>query len=393
MSRKTTTIAAIFALAIGCDDPDRGNVSESRSAREYAQTDEENVQRQHPANTGGTSTSQLENPQLENPQLENQGTEATGEVAAATGTDLAGDDPYAAEEHGTAQPQGTAQNQPAQNQPADDPFAQQAQAEPEPQTASNQLVTRETTGTLASTVSRVQRELRANDFEVISVVRYDRDERERAARQRAQEQQPQAQGTGLTGMREEGTAYMPGEEDVIAQGEAQQHAQRQEPAAQGQGAQGQDAMGQEAAQGVEPTTEEIGDVRLILYRRVAEEGASLDQNGIAALLEAPRQIAVFERGETVVIAYEEPVTTTSTMGEAEPVAEVLGRIIAGVVTPVENERTASADVPRTSREADLASDEVSEDMGDDRTAMRYDDEATAGDAWEAPAPGTPSTGG
>lgn len=291
MSRKTA-IVALMALAIGCEDRERGTVTE---ARRTAYETEESApaqsaqQAQHPANTGGTASTSTG-------AAGSTGTTGSEGALGSTGAEQAQNEPAQIPE-GTEQP---AVDQPAEQAAAEPPMAQETSAQ------QARVVTRDAEGDLSSTVSRVQRELRANDFEVIEVVRYEQADRERAVQRR---QQSELEASDAQRTEREGAL-----------------AQRAEPSTEGAYMPGEEAL-------IDSAAEPIGDVRLILYRNASMENDALSAGGIEALFEAPRQIAIFERGEGVVIAYQESV-------EGAPVLE---RIVAAVVTPTEQQASASAE--------------------------------------------------
>jgi uncharacterized protein (DUF302 family) len=257
---------------------------------------------------------------------------------------------------GTAQTQQAqqAQTQRAQTQQAQ---TQQAQQHGTPATPTAQLIERETEGDISRTVMRLNRQLRANNFEVLATVRYDQSarqqlaarlERERTGQMQPMQGQAPMQGQtqpqrGTTEQQRGTTAQQPG---MTGQRGAQQGtmgsqqgtmAQRQQP----QQPQQQGTMGAQAG--------EIGDVRLVLFRRSNIENQILDHHGISALLESPRQIVVYERGEKVVIAYPQPSEVMPPAGEEESTAQLLERITTQVTEPEPRRQqpTAQTDVQGT----------------------------------------------
>lgn len=149
------------------------------------------------------------------------------------------------------------------------------------QGSQGQVVTETSENNLDRTVSQLNRQLRQNDLDVVATIRYDERMRQRLMRQQGQ----QARGQ-------------------------QQRGQEQQ-------AQEQQQMGQQS---------EIGDVRLLVFRRPSEEAQMIENQGPESLLQSPRSLLVYERGEDVIVAYEQPQQQPTASGE-EPTAQLLERIV------------------------------------------------------------------
>lgn len=97
----------------------------------------------------------------------------------------------------------------------------------------------------------------------------------------------------------------------------------------------------EGATGTE-RPEAIGDIRMIVFRSAGGENRAIAERGVAALFDAPRTIAVFERGEGVAVAWRRPADAARD-AEGEPLGPQLARVIAeAVVDRSEASRSASA---------------------------------------------------
>ncbi len=244
MSKRLTAIgAAALALALGCEEP-AGNRTENqneqgaKAGEQQARTDQHNQ---------GIRDDEEANDRFDQaPQLQNrQGQAGQGQ----TGQGQMG------------------QGQMGQGQMMGQPGAAQA----------GQVVTMESQSNFTQTLSRLTRGMRDNHLDVVSQIRYDRRERERAMRTMGQGQQ---QARGQTGT--------PGQ------------------ATQQQG--------------------QVGDVRLIVFRRPDVESKMVETQGAQALLTAPRELLVFERGEQTVVAFRMP-EQTAAVGNEEPTSEVLTRVV------------------------------------------------------------------
>lgn len=148
-----------------------------------------------------------------------------------------------------------------------------------------QIVTEESQNNMDRTLSQLNRQLRENDFDVVATVRYDERMRERAMREQGGQQGQQ-------------------------QAQQRQQQQRQQQQGMQQGGQGQ----------------EIGDVRLILFRRTNEEAQAIQNQGPEVLLKQPRALLVYERGDNVIVSYQTPEDMPA-VGMEEPTTEVLQRIV------------------------------------------------------------------
>lgn len=152
-----------------------------------------------------------------------------------------------------------------------------------------QVVTTPSERNFNQTIAQLTRQMRQNDLEIIGQVRYD--ERMRQRLMREHEQQAQAGQTARMGQQAQGG---------------------QQPAAQG----------------------EIGDVRLLVFRRPDSEVMSIENQGAEALLDAPRAVLVYERGEEVIVAYRAP-EQMAAVGEEEPTSELLARVVRDATQPAQ----------------------------------------------------------
>ncbi|MCZ7683560.1 MAG: hypothetical protein M5U28_34210 [Sandaracinaceae bacterium] len=135
-----------------------------------------------------------------------------------------------------------------------------------------QVVTMPSERNFNQTISQLQRQMRQNDLELVGQIRYDEQARQRLMRQQGQEGQDQ------------------------------------------QALQGQEAQG------------EIGDVRLLVFRHPNAEMMSIEQQGAEVLLDAPRTVLVYERGDDVIVAYRAP-REMAAIGTEEPTSELLARVV------------------------------------------------------------------
>jgi hypothetical protein len=181
------------------------------------------------------------------------------------------------------------------------------------------------------TLSQLNRQLRENDFDVVATVRYDERMRERAMREQGGQQGQQ-------------------------QAQQRQQQQRQQQQGMQQGGQGQ----------------EIGDVRLILFRRTNEEAQAIQNQGPEVLLKQPRALLVYERGENVIVSYQTPEDMPA-VGMEEPTTEVLQRIV--------RESTQGRQQTTAQREQQQQQEQQAQRMeqqaqGEEQQAQRMEQQAT-----------------
>ncbi len=160
-----------------------------------------------------------------------------------------------------------------------------------------QVVTAQSERNFNQTISQLTRQMRQNDLELVGQIRYDE-----RARQRLMREQEGQSGSAQAGS---------------------------------QGASAQAGMG--AAE----TGEEIGNVRLLVFRRPDAEMMSIESQGAEALLDAPRAVLVYERGGDVIVAYRAP-EQMAAIGQEEPTGELLARVVRNATT-TQQQPTASAE--------------------------------------------------
>ena len=190
-----------------------------------------------------------------------------------------------------------------------------------------QIVTEESQNNMDRTLSQLNRQLRENDFDVVATVRYDQRMRERAMREQGQQGQ---------------------------QGQRAQQQQRQQQQGMQQGGQGQ----------------EIGDVRLILFRRTNEEARAIQNQGPELLLKAPRALLVYERGDDVIVSYQTPEDMPA-VGMEEPTTEVLQRIVRQS-TQGRQQQTAQREQQQQEQQAQRMEQQA---QGEERQAQREQQQA------------------
>lgn len=180
------------------------------------------------------------------------------------------------------------------------------------QGSSGQVVTEQSENNLDRTLSQLNRQLRENDLDVVATVRYDERMRQRMMRQGGQEQ-----------------------------------ARPQQNQQQGQ--------------------QQIGDVRLILFKRPNQEARTIESQGPEALLQAPRALLVYERGEEVIVAYQTP-EEMGAMGGEEPTADVLQRIVRESTQP-RRQTTAQREERQQQQQERQAMNEPQQQQQQERQAM------------------------
>lgn len=178
--------------------------------------------------------------------------------------------------------------------------------------AAGQIVTVQSENSLNRTVAALNRGLRENDLEVVTTVRFTEQMRRRAMRAMENRQEQQAQ-------------------------QGQQQGMQQEQQGMQEGQQGMQQQGMQQGQG-----EQIGDVRLIVFRRPDVESQAIEQQGPEALLKTPRAVLVYERGEQVVVAYRQPEEMLA-VGMHEPTAQILSRVVREAAGGRQQQPTAQAD--------------------------------------------------
>ena len=67
-------------------------------------------------------------------------------------------------------------------------------------------------------------------------------------------------------------------------------------------------------------------MRLIVFRRPDAEAGIIEHQGPQALLDAPRELMVFERDNKAVVAYRVP-EQAGAIGQMEPTSEILSRVV------------------------------------------------------------------
>lgn len=196
-----------------------------------------------------------------------------------------------------AQQPGQAQQQPGQQAQQQGQMGQQQQGQQGMGgQQAGQVVSMQSQQSFERTLSQLTREMRQQDLEVVGQIRYDEQTRQRALRELQQGGEQAGQQT--------------------AQQRQQQQRQQQQAQRQQQG-------------GTTGGQQQIGDVRVILFRHTNNEAQMIENQGPEALLQAPRELLVYERGQNVHIAYRTP-QQQQAAGTEEPTAEVLSRVVRNV---------------------------------------------------------------
>lgn len=213
------------------------------------------------------------------------------------------------------------QQQPGQQQPGQQQPGQQQHGQMDQQQAGQpgQVVTHRSDQNFQRTLTQLTREMRQNDLDVVAQVRYDRRTRERALRQ--MEQQGEQAGRTQRGQQ---------------MGQPQQQQRQQQM---GQGTTGQQQ-------------ERIGDVRLIVFRHTTHEAQAIEQQGAEAILNVPREVLVYERGDQVIVAYRTP-PQMEAPGGAEPTSELLSRVVRNVAQPEQQRQRAEIGQEQQEQQAEL----------------------------------------
>jgi uncharacterized protein (DUF302 family) len=186
------------------------------------------------------------------------------------------------------QPQyGEQQQPPGQQGQLGQPTGQQPGMGGEPGQEPGQIVTMQSNQSFERTLSQLTREMRQNDLDVVAQIRYDEPTRRRALR------------------------------------ELEQGAQAQR---------GQQQRGQAGTQGPQSQQAQIGDVRVVLFRHTTQEAHAIETQGPEAILQAPRELLVYERGDDVVVAYRTP-PELEAPGAQPPTSELLSRVVRDVTQP------------------------------------------------------------
>lgn len=285
MSKRMTAIAATaLALAFGCEEGMNEEVELGQDEQEQAQDErQEATEQEQQAQLERQEAQQAEQQAQREQQEETQFNQGPGVGIEEE------DEPIA---QGTPQQRQTEQQRLQQQRLQQQrQMGQQGQMGQQQQLGQagtpGQVVTTPSERNFNQTIAQLTRQMRQNDLEIIGQVRYD--ERMRQRLMREHEQQAQA---GQTGQQAQGG---------------------QQPAAQGG---------------------EIGDVRLLVFRRPDSEVMSIENQGAEALLDAPRAVLVYERGEEVIVAYRAP-EQMAAVGEEEPTSELLARVVRDATQPAQ----------------------------------------------------------
>ena len=329
MSKRMTAIAATaLALAFGCEEGYGGETQQIGQDEQQAQEQEQQAQEQEQQAQQEERQAQQEERRAQ--QMEEQAGREQQQAQSEQ------------EQQARRQQQGevgTTFNQAPEEEPlaqAPQQRQQQQRQHPMPQGqmgqqagSPGQIVSETSQRNFNQTISQLQRQMRENDLELVGQIRYDERQRQRLMREMQGQQGQQAMG-GQQGQRQQGQQATGGQ--------------------QGQRQQGQQAMG-----GQQATGGEIGDVRLLVFRRPDAEVMSIEHQGAEALLDAPRTVLVYERGDDVIVAYRAP-EETAAVGTEEPTSELLARVVRNATQPSEPTAMRETERERTGQQQGRSSE-------------------------------------